>query len=381
MSLAALYVALADWQTARRYLPAHHPAGPSRLLSLDLCPASLRESAGLERQSAEATWGTGMHAATLGTPPDDLSDYDRGLVELARTFIEDELAPRLPGKAAKEVFLIVERESRVVNWGTADAVFLGEDGRALVIDLKFYRTPISEESLTLQTANYAAAILPYFDRVETVGYNPITRITLRTTYEQADLPRIVGRIEGIIGAAQEPDAPYRPSLEACAYCPAVGRCKAARDTIGIYSALVPAEAVELPEKQMAEAVREKVRRADPASILAAIDGAKLAGIVSKAIVDEAKALLRSGVECETHELQRRAGRRFFRSTTEARKALVVPGGLTQEQFDDCASVAVGKAEKAWKAAAGTTLDQQAGHAIARSEDTFALVKKRRKQIR
>lgn len=369
------------WAAWRKLLPAHHPFGPSRLPLLAGCEGAGYESPGIERETVEGIWGQGMHGASLGeTMPDDLDDFDRGAVQRARTWIE-----AITGGAdevLKEVFVIAtDPETGIpINYGTADAIAIwySAPARALVADLKFYRRPLPAKSLVLQTANYALPILDLFERVDTVGYNPITNQSFSTSYTQAEAEVIRREIKRIIDRAtgkRREDLDYRPSLETCSYCPGIGTCSVARSNLPIWATFIT-----YPEKPPALApkkaeILERVKGMDPGTVVDALEEAQLAGTISEAVIATAREILKSGFEHPVHAVKPAQGARYIDDTAAARKELVGRDGLSAEEFDSCCSASIGKLEDLLKRTAGADLDVRLGTIIKRRDPVYRLVKK------
>lgn len=217
---------------------AHHPAGPSQLGRIVLCPGSMnlaerarREGSALSPYAAEAQSGTDLHA--LLPPdvpiPDDLEPADRAAVEAARAWV----AEKLQGRKARY-------EERVTLssgiFGTVDVI-----APHVILDVKFGRAPLVPAAIEWQMKAYVAS---QYDGCEVAVFHARERTEYTASFTAADCERLDSEIHRSYGAAQQGDAPLRPSPDACRYCPATGICPAFRDQM-----MVPVE--NLPEEETA----------------------------------------------------------------------------------------------------------------------------------
>jgi hypothetical protein len=220
----------------RRGLPS-----ASALERLRLCPGSLRLSQQVEPLPAgtAATTGTAIHAALAGEDVD--LEHSQETTHDACRRIEERLVRDHGFHDAP-----CEREQRrwymdaelIERWsGQADAVFMRADGTRLIIDYKTGRGHVTAAERNMQMA--ALAVLWASHVNDTIvalvhpwvspGYS-VARYTPEDTWV-VDL-----HLQGIIEEAQREDAPVRPHVNACRYCPATGRCAAAIRTLNIVPA-------------------------------------------------------------------------------------------------------------------------------------------------
>jgi hypothetical protein len=206
----------------------HHPCGPSSLRRRELCPGSLRMESGLpETTSPAAERGTNLHKAC------ELYFQDREAFE-ALDISEDDTEQVLWAiEKAKELIGPVagQMETRLENElfsGTADVLACNPAG-AIVIDYKFGRVPVVEACRNIQLAAYAWATHKEFGHANVTAAVIQPALRQVTSHEFTRFDAVEAYLRRVITAANAPEAPLRPSEEACRYCKAYSECPAVRE--------------------------------------------------------------------------------------------------------------------------------------------------------
>jgi len=215
----------------------HHPFGPSRLGQRAACPGSYSFTLGDEDETnADSEEGSTLHAYVAhgveGTtpeegelPPLDLEQEER-VEECVEFFLG--ITREARGQIGKHTELTMALDTSEGTWapyGTCDLVVIHKESRtAWVVDWKFGRNELAEDSAALQMAGYAALVLQRCE-VNTVHvriYQPRLGRTYQATHLEGE--PIIERIEGIRDAALADGAPRVPSADACRYCSGATRC-------------------------------------------------------------------------------------------------------------------------------------------------------------
>lgn len=213
---------------------SHAPHGPSSLKASELCPAKWRMEQGREDESSPyALRGSELHAAAeallLGNAPPavDMSRDEQEMVEFYTTYCRN-----LTNSFEVEVRVAPLPHIEHLIWGTAD--FVGFAPRKLhVADLKTGAgVPVAADG-NLQLAAYGLGALeqyePIYGPFDTVGLHivqPAIDNTVEWEIPVGELRSFGPRIERIVEAARDPNAPFNPSVEACRFCRAKTDCRA-----------------------------------------------------------------------------------------------------------------------------------------------------------
>ncbi len=200
----------------------HHPCGPSRLGLRKACPGSLAMEAdaaskGLVIQESieDAEMGIRCHSALPPDSPFPENDEEKKLVEEARSFISDYYSSEMS----------IEYEARIdsgIYFGTADVVMIDKAKKiGMVIDIKFGRNPLDNETISLQLKAYCAVLLDSVTTITAFVYQPATGTSFSAKYD--DRTSILKEIQEIIDQTMVPDAPRRYGLH-CRHCKAKSVC-------------------------------------------------------------------------------------------------------------------------------------------------------------
>ena len=228
---------------------AHHPYySPSSGLPLAmLCPGSknlidwLIKTDQLPAQVVEdwQTEGTLLHSKMF--PGEDLEGLDEEQTAIVEE-IREEVAKIVRGAISVEYevrLVIRDQAGNVLTYGTADIVAVFP-GKVVVIDAKFGRL-VHRTFLTVQGLGYCVGAMQQFDKPKADFWSLHPRIRVygndgqdigmqvhRQHFDNA-IPGqdAVEYVRQIIGTAEMSPNDYRPSLNACHFCKALGACKAA----------------------------------------------------------------------------------------------------------------------------------------------------------
>lgn len=207
----------------------HHPAGPSRLGRIALCPGSYRlmqeaEAQGLDPGSDAASEGTLLHSRVdPGQPLEDLAPEQRVMVEKCRAYEAEFFAGSLSSGGDLEVQVV--RADNVLLFGTLDRFALYPH-MVRVIDWKFGRGVLHREMMSWQMKAYAIGAMQKFGvtRASVSVYQPRENTVFSDEYQVSDAD--LEAIAAVVEAAKAVDAPLRPSAVACQYCAAKPVCPA-----------------------------------------------------------------------------------------------------------------------------------------------------------
>jgi CRISPR/Cas system-associated exonuclease Cas4 (RecB family) len=259
----------------------------SKLARYSDCPGSFNLEVSLPtgESSAAANLGTQVHAHLAGEKV-ELCEEGAQIAERCREqyleIRERIIGDRYAGAPCKE-----ERFWYRGEWsGAIDRIdfFYDEQGEyALITDYKSGRGVVEDAAANLQLRAYAVLVSEAFPRLTAIYaavIQPHAGKPTVTVYGEEEITQARAEINGIIAATLKPDAPRRPSPEACKYCRALAICpEAARETKALATrsaADVPAlPALELSQLLSASTVVEDF---------------------ISAIKDEAKARLKAGKE-------------------------------------------------------------------------------------
>ena len=315
----------------------------SGMQRLFLCPGSwnAERKCPIDEESEDAAMGTMLHACMeQGTTPEDPEDAEA--VAWCRE-MEKALCEKHLGMKENWTDVQTVREVRLFE---RDRLFSGKpdmvavwDRKALVVDYKFGRIPVSPAECNLQLSALAVLVMdgheayhvdegfvcilqPYASRKEPA--------VCRYTRESVEQARAFFR--ACIEQAQDEHAPLKPSEKACRYCRAQSSCPAVK------LALVNVTSGDLTtawEEWSPEKRRE------------AYDLAKLAKRWAASVESKVKADLRAEVEIPGLVLA--PGKKAF-TVTDAAAAFQIlnglfPDGITAQAFTGCCKVGITDLDK------------------------------------
>ena len=231
----------------------------SRMARLSDCPGSLAAEADVPEppQSTGASMGTRCHAAMETGNDDALNDDERKGVEMARDLEAATVETWLDGLPPKQFFRdpVAHRERRL--WGVGESISGKADvvhsvgNHSLVIDYKFGRDGAEHATGNLQLRGLAVLEKENFPETDSVtvaiiqpGCNPQISVC---GYDAEALVIARAEVQGILTAANEPNAPRRPSASACRYCKAAATCPEAQATA---LSVVYLDTPDLPAEQL-----------------------------------------------------------------------------------------------------------------------------------
>lgn len=315
----------------------------SGMQRLFLCPGSwnAERKCPIDEESEDAAMGTMLHACMeQGTTPEDPEDAEA--VAWCRE-MEKALCEKHLGMKENWTDVQTVREVRLFE---RDRLFSGKpdmvavwDRKALVVDYKFGRIPVSPAECNLQLSALAVLVMDgheayHVDEVFVCILQPYASrkepAVCRYTRESVEQARAFFR--ACIEQAKDEHAPLKPSEKACRYCRAQSSCPAVK------LALVQVTSGDLTaawEEWSPEKRRE------------AYDLAKLAKKWAASVESKVKADLRAEVEIPGLVLA--PGKKAF-TVTDAAAAFQIlnglfPDGITAQAFTGCCKVGITDLDK------------------------------------
>lgn len=307
-----------------------------------LCPGSwnAERKCPVDEESDDAALGTMLHACMeQGTTPEDPEDAEA--VAWCRE-MENALCEKHLGKEIRDALVwrevrMFERVERLFS-GKPDMVAV-RDFKALVVDYKFGRIPVTAAECNLQLSALAVLVMDMFnegdlDEVFVCILQPYASrqepAVCRYTHKSVEQAREFFR--SCIEQAQDEHAPLKPSERACRYCRAQSSCPA------VSLALVNVTSSDLTaawEQWSPEKRRE------------AYDLAKLAKKWAASVEGKVKADLKAEVEIPGLALA--PGKKAF-TVTDAAGAFQIlnglfPDGITAQAFTACCKVGITDLDK------------------------------------
>lgn len=315
----------------------------SGMQRLFLCPGSwnAERKCPIDEESEDAAMGTMLHACMeQGTTPEDPEDAEA--VAWCRE-MEKALCEKHLGMKENWTDVQTVREVRLFE---RDRLFSGKpdmvavwDRKALVVDYKFGRIPVSPAECNLQLSALAVLVMDgheayHVDEVFVCILQPYASrkepAVCRYTRESVEQARAFFR--ACIEQAQDEHAPLKPSEKACRYCRAQSSCPAVK------LALVQVTSGDLTaawEEWSPEKRRE------------AYDLAKLAKRWAASVESKVKADLKAEVEIPGLKLS--PGKKAFTVTDPAAAFQILnglfPDAITAAAFSSCCKVGISDLDK------------------------------------
>lgn len=316
----------------------HHPAGPSRLGRLALCPGSYALSQEAERRGLvleefgeEATEGTHLHS--LVPPNMDLKHLDeepRAAVLKAREYI----AAKTEGAEAVlyEAPLELWWQGRLISQGTADVIAIVRNNPHVVIDLKFGRQELERDLIFWQLVAYGVMWAQRADvAVDCYAFAP--RLGLELMERLDDPGKVHEMAQAIAGVAEKARLSGAMRIRhpaACRYCAGKPICPEWQEEL----ALVP---------------KKEYLPADVAQLERLVELCALVQSVGPAAREKLKEMIEAGMPSERYEV---AIRRLRTPKDVETVFAMLEGVLDQAEFLKVCKVQLGPLEKAVKAKDG-----------------------------
>lgn len=316
----------------------HHPAGPSRLGRLAMCPGSYaltmeaeRRGMVIETHADDAAEGTLLHSLlpagkSLTGVADDLADL------VLRT--RDWIASYTKGS---EVFyeqrLELWHDGELLLFGTADVVAARQGKPHFIGEIKMGRTEVEREMLSYQGLAYGCAYgqsrRPLLG-VEVCAFQPRLGLEFKESFSPAALEEGTMAIKRIIDMAALSSAARMPRPEACRLCPAKSICPEFQGGLE----LVPKKEF-LPD--------------DVGALEKLCQLCTMVESIGPAARTKLREMIEAGAESSVYEVRSKTIRQP--KDIETVYALL-DGILSQEELLACAELKVTKLEKALKAKGG-----------------------------
>lgn len=266
----------------------------SKLSRYSDCPGAFHTEASLPtgESSAAANLGTLVHRHLAG----EKVELDEEGAKIAARCREQylEIRDRIIGDEPITASVVEERLWFGKDWsGAIDRIdFFGDS--ALVVDYKTGRLEVDDASENLQLRAYAVLVAEHYKSVRTVYaavIQPHTGAPHGTVYDEHDLAQAREEIAGIIAATLKPDAPRRPSPDACKYCRALAICPEAAGETKALATRSAADVPALPDLELSQL----------------LSASSVVEDFISAIKDEAKARLKAGKEIPGWSLIQKKG--------------------------------------------------------------------------
>jgi len=203
----------------------HARLSPSKMKYLELCPHYLSD----DSPNPAAEEGTLIHDALERDDFFGLTAEQRTLAEMCVTVVNQCLSKGCIAVNEMKLDVLVLDGDPV--FGTADKVILHKDNTAHLIDYKMGRTEVDDAEVNIQGQSYALGLFKKFsdlEHVEVIFLIPRQDIVSRHVYVRADIDDIVMRILAINAASHNPEAPFHPTPDGCAWCANKSQCPALR---------------------------------------------------------------------------------------------------------------------------------------------------------
>ena len=318
---------------------------PSSLGRVRLCPGSVSLSEKLIREgkvkssgSPEAMEGTLLHRCVEENDiPPELNEEQISAVQKCMDYKADRTQQAYPDSQVYEVY----NEKALHLYDTREGfghllsgtiAYLGFEGRSgFIIDWKFGRLPLPEESVMLQLACYSAMAMQHYE-LETVSafvYMPRGGWEYKVKFEGGADHLIENIIKPVIAEAEKEDAPRASSFEACQYCTALLRCPEAMENV---------EALQrISNKGQGPVI-------DPETVDQTIEKIKISEKIGKAYLAEAKKYYEDGGSSQNWGMISRKGSLKIDGGTRSVYDLV-SRDLTQDEFMTICRVSLPKLRK------------------------------------
>jgi CRISPR/Cas system-associated exonuclease Cas4 (RecB family) len=227
----------------------------SKLARYSDCPGAFNLEASLPtgESSAAANLGTLVHAHLAGEKV-ELCEEGAQIAERCREqYLE--IRDRIIGDESITATVVEERLWFGQDWsGAIDRIdFFGDS--ALLVDYKTGRLEVDHASENLQLRAYAVLVAEHYKSVRTVYaavIQPHTGAPHGTVYDEDDLAQAREEIASIIAETLKPDAPRRPSPEACKYCRALAICPEAAGETKALATRSAADVPALPDLELSQ---------------------------------------------------------------------------------------------------------------------------------
>lgn len=326
-------------------LEEHDPYGPSSLGRLLGCPGSAKLSEGepnlkteWSKDGDECHYPISLYFATTGfgnmaclDALMERAEEQRERIIACIAFVEFKLVGHKIVKVWTEERVELIDGTRFVNYGRADLIVLTETA-VFIFDFKFGRK-VHEYGLVLQLANYSAAAMistPELwerDELPVTAYAYFPALNASFIYQAREAIKdwgpVIHRIDRVIAATKEPDAPVIPGPW-CDYCSHLPNCEKVRE-----------------EGQQLRAIPSQSLLADPKRAVALYDMGSRAEKQYKALKARMKEILSEMPDAFPGlRYSQTNSSRVVSDVGALRNKLVDSGKITAEEFDDCVEVIV-----------------------------------------
>ena len=305
---------------------------PSQLQQAALCPGSYWMQQGMaESPSPEAAEGTMLHERVVRAYLDGLDTEQADAVRRCIEF-RDNLRKQtgLTTLRSEQPLELRDTQGNLLTKGTCDVLLIDNTGnKCAIIDWKFGRTPVADCSCNYQLAAYALGAMELTGAPECEAHIYQPRIGAHTQYTFRKPAPIIRNLSHIMARAMSGKGlELNPGEEQCRYCKAKKECPA-------FSRMTSA---------VAAVAQDSAALSDPATLAKWYSNALAVRKYCDAIEKLMKDYLDQHGKCGPYRWKETAGRREVDDICHAFFAL--SNILTQSQFLDCCTVAVGRLEDA-----------------------------------
>lgn len=303
---------------------------PSQLQQAAACPGSYRMQQGIkDTPSPEAAEGTMLHervvSGYLGGLDMEQSDAVRRCIEF-----RDSLRTGYDTMRSEKSLELRDTQGNLLTKGTCDVLLTDTMcNKCAIIDWKFGRTPVADCAGNYQLAAYALGAMELTGAPECEAHIYQPRIGAHTQYTFRQPAPIIRNLSHIMARAMRGDKlELNPGEEQCRYCKAKSECPAFRRMASAVAAVA----------------QDSAALSDPATLAKWYGNALAVRKYCDQVEAAMKAYLDQHGECGPYRWKETAGRREVDDISHAFFAL--SDILTQSQFLDCCTVAVGRLEDA-----------------------------------
>lgn len=320
----------------------------SQLLRVFLCPASVRMSrvSPVPPVKPAASEGIMLHDVLDGkNPSQPLTDEQQRCIDFVNSQT-NELVKRVFADKTPTIEREVDFMRDGKYWGRCD--FLAHRcGTILIVDPKFGREPVSAANANWQLKGYVVGARDHVivNRAYAAIIQPRVPKENQVTvveFDSKDIDRTDWEIARIIAAAEEQDSQFKPSEEACKYCPANQSDPLTGKPI--------CPAMESHFKMMRVSKLSASELTDPKQMATYLEAARMVSKMCESIEYHAMEMAKKLGGLPGFKLK--DGRRIRKITDANSCYTALSGRIKPEEFTKACKVQIGELEEVFKASTG-----------------------------
>ena len=343
----------------------HHLYGPSKLGSIieGRCQGKIQQEAQApEIESGAGDYGRAVHHEiakilqsykTTGilspTAPDIKDSEMRFLVGRCLAWLMAKgngNPPPSDSISVEQQLEVMGSNGEVLTYGTADVVIVSPSA-VVVVDWKSHHELIDDEDALWQVSAYLVGAMQKYGRDHGTGFLYLPRLDLEYVFT-VTLADTLPKIEAIIHAAQQPDAPLVAGTW-CKYCAASSFCPAIQTKADVLLAAIDTtDAEKLPKTKLREKFKGQLDAfAANGNIQKIAELAELSYVLEPAL-GAVRDMIRELIEAGRGELfpdWEITERRVRRKANILEVYRIVNAVLSHEEFAECADIKWGQLEK------------------------------------